>query len=336
MIVLIWILMTSQVAHATNESQAAMLSLLIGPGAKINALGGSFVTLSQSALCAYYNPAGLAGQRSKEVNFSRSKYFYDICYNYVGCSFYWKGLGNVGIGFMFYDMGKQIYTTKYGIEQGTFHSYEAALSFSYGTYVSKKLTLGATLKFLYSHLAEVGVEYGKGEGSSFAVDIGLLYYLSIRGFRFGMALRNVGPKLSYVDVPQAKPLPSHFTIGASWKVFDTEHNDVLIILDLYKPLVRKEESPFIALISAWTDESLKEELRQIDLQCGLEYTFTSLSFPTISLRVGYSYDKDGELRTLSFGGGFEFKIFGIKIVGDISRVLNEISTNDWFSISLRL
>ena len=253
-------------------------------------------------------------------------------YEYFGYSQYLKGWGNVGVAFTFFDMGKQIYTTEYGTEQGTFHSYDAALSFSYGTYMSRRLALGVTLKFVYSHLAETGAghERGKGIGSSVAVDLGLLYHTSVPGLRVGVALRNVGPKISYIDVAQADPLPTHFTVGASWKVLDTEYNDVVLVLDLYKPLVRREGSRLEALLSAWTDEGLREELEQVDLHLGVEYTYSSF----LALRAGYSYDKDGELKTPTFGFGLKYNWIQMDYAYLPARN-TALEDNQRFSVTLR-
>jgi len=330
------VLLGASPSHATNESQAAALFLLIEPGAWVGAMGGSFVTLSQDVLCTYYNPAGLAGQRDRQLTFMHTNWLpalvSDMYYEYFGYSQYLKGWGNVGVAFTFFDMGKQIYTTEYGTEQGTFHSYDAALSFSYGTYMSRRLALGVTLKFVYSHLAETGAghERGKGIGSSVAVDLGLLYHTSVPGLRVGVALRNVGPKISYIDVAQADPLPTHFTVGASWKVLDTEYNDVVLVLDLYKPLVRREGSRLEALLSAWTDEGLREELEQVDLHLGVEYTYSSF----LALRAGYSYDKDGELKTPTFGFGLKYNWIQMDYAYLPARN-TALEDNQRFSVTLR-
>ena len=330
------VLLGASPSHATNESQAAVLALLIEPGAWIGAMGGSFVTLSQDVLCTYYNPAGLAGQRDRQLTFMHTNWLpalvSDMYYEYFGYSQYWKGWGNVGVAFTFFNMGKQVYTTEYGVEQGTFHSYDAALSFSYGTYMSKRLAVGLTLKFIYSHLAEMGAgqERGKGIGSSVAMDLGVLYYTSIPGLKVGAALRNVGPKISYIDVAQADPLPTHITVGASWKVLDTEYNDILVVLDLYKPLVRREGTRLEALFSAWADEEGKEELEQIDVHFGVEYTYSSF----LALRAGYSYDKDGELKTPTFGFGLKYNWIQMDYAYFPARN-TALEDNQRFSITLR-
>ena len=299
-------------------------------------MGGSFVTLSQDVLCTYYNPAGLAGQRDRQLTFMHTNWLPalvpDMYYEYFGYSQYLKGWGNVGAAITLFDMGEQQYTTEYGTEQGTFHSYDAAISFSYGTYMSKRLALGVNLKFIYSHLAPKGAghERGKGEGTSVAMDFGILYYSPVPGLRFGMVLRNVGPKISYIDVAQADPLPTHFTIGASWKVLDTEYNDLTLVLDLYKPLVRREGSRFGALFSAWTDEGLKEEVEQVDLHVGLEYTYGSF----LALRAGYSYDRDGKLETPTFGFGLRYNWIQMDYAYLPARN-TALEDNQRFSVTLR-
>jgi hypothetical protein len=72
---------------------------------------------------------------------------------------------------------------------------------------------------------------------------------------------------------------------------------VTFVLDVYKPLVRREGSPIVALVKGWYDE--KNEFEQIDFHVGGEYVYNNF----MALRAGYSYDKDGDLKTPTFGVG---------------------------------
>ena len=59
---------------ATPESRAAVLFLLIEPGARAIAMGESYVAIADDATASYFNPAALSGQTKKKINFTHSKW----------------------------------------------------------------------------------------------------------------------------------------------------------------------------------------------------------------------------------------------------------------------
>lgn len=326
----------SSSAHATNESQAAVLLLLIEPGARVGAMGESFVTISEDALATYYNPAGLAGQINRQLSFMHTNWLTglgleDLYYEFLAYSQYVKGWGNMGVSLAYFNLGKQIRMDEFGTELGTFHSYDFVLSAGYGANVSERTSVGLSMKFIYSHLAErgAGEEKGEGVGSTFAVDLGVLYHTSIQGLSVGAALRNLGPKISYIDARQADPLPLHFVLGSSYKILDTEYNDVLAVLDVYKPLIRGSGTSLESVVLAWTDEDMKEEFGQADLHLGVEYTYSSF----LALRAGYSYDKDGELKTPTFGFGLRYNWVQIDYA-HLPATDTPLQNNSRFSVTL--
>ena len=329
-----WIAFGSD-AEATNESQAAVIFLLIEPGARVGGMGGSFVTISEDALATYYNPAGLAGQQGRQLTFMHTNWLpalvSDLYYEFFAYSQYVEGWGNIGMNLIYFNQGEQIRTNEFGVEEGTFTSYDAAFSVAYGADVSRNMALGISMKGIYSHLSPLGAgkEKGKGIGKTFGVDLGVLYRPPVQGLKLGAALRNMGPRISYIDARQADPLPLHFVVGSSYKILDTEYNDVLLVLDLYKPLVKSEGSFLEATGSAWTDEDMKDEIEQIDIHAGIEYTYSSF----LSLRAGYSYDKDGDVRTPTFG--FSLKYNWIQMdYAYLSAQNTPLQDNSRFSVTL--
>ncbi|MFH1008627.1 MAG: PorV/PorQ family protein [Candidatus Latescibacterota bacterium] len=322
-------------AEATNESQAAVLMLLIEPGARVGGMGGSFVTISEDALATYYNPAGLAGQENRQLTFMHTNWLAalvsDLYYEYFAYSQYVEGWGNIGLSLTYFNMGEQIRTTEHGDEEGTFTSYDLASSIAYGAHISRNLALGITGKIIYSHLADLGAgqEKGAGTGLGFGADVGVLYQPPVEGMKLGAALRNIGPKISYIDARQADPLPLHFVVGASYQVLETEFSKVLAVLDLYKPLVKAEGTSLESMVSAWADEDAQNELEQIDLHAGIEYTYSSF----LSLRAGYSYDKDGAIKTPTFG--FSLKYDWIQMdYAYLSAQNTPLQDNSRFSVTM--
>lgn len=303
-------------AGATNESQAAVLFLLIEPGAKQAGMGEAYSAIADDASAGYYNPAGLAFQDRSKKNmlFMHTNWLpklaNDMYYEYYGYSQYAEGWGHFAFNLVYFNMGEQIRTNSLSPEiVGKFSSFELMASGSYGATMTDNLSLGLTLKAIYSKLADVGqeAEKGKGIGSSFALDFGAMYKPPIRGLSLSAVAHNLGPKISYIDVSQADPLPLHVVFGAAYIPIDDEFNRLTLALDVYKPLVMRNASPVEALIKGWYDEN--NEFEQIDFKIGSEYVYNNF----MALRAGYSYDKDGELKSPTFGVGIIYERLTVDI-----------------------
>ena len=326
-------LATAQPAQATPESQAAVLLLLIEPGARAIGMGETYVAIADDATASYFNPAALAGQSGKSVNFTHSKWLPeladDMAYEFLAYSQPVEGWGNMGLNIAYLDFGSQQRTGEGGEDLGSFDSFDVAISGAYGTQISNNMSAGIGLKYIRSSLSPdfgAGQERGKGVGSSFATDLGLMWDIS-PVVTFGAALRNLGPKIAYIDASQADPLPQHIVAGLAFKALDTEFNDVLLSCDVYKPLIA--DGSFASnLVTAWADESLSDEFSEMDLHVGGEYKYglsarQDESF--LAMRGGYSLDTDGDLRLLTVGVGLKYNMFQVDVaylIGDETPVNN--------------
>ena len=179
-----------------------------------------------------------------------------------------------------------------------------------------------------------GIERGKGVGNSFAADLGFLWAVTPT-VNFGAALRNLGPKIAYIDASQADPLPQHIVLGIAYDLMDTQYHDVLFSFDLYKPLIA--DGSFASnLLKAWTDEGLSNEFKEMDLHFGGEYKYglsARQDEAFFALRAGYSWDSDGELKTPTFGVGLKYNRFQI----DVAYITGEDTPqqdNTRFSLNL--
>ena len=303
-------------AWATPESRSAPLLLLIEPGSRAIAMGESYVAVADDATASYFNPAALVGQSKKKLHFSHTawlpKLADDLSYEFLAYSMPVEGWGNFGFNVTFFNLGEQTRTGERGDVLGEFRSYDMALSGAYGAQIGTNMSAGIGLKFIYSHLANkgAGIEQGDGTGSSFAADLGFLWKPA-SGLSFGAALRNLGPKIAYIDAAQADPLPQHIVVGVAYEVMDTQYNDLLLSFDLYKPLIA--DGSFVSnLATAWADEGLSNEFKEMDLHVGGEYKYGLSAREDeafIALRAGLSYDSDGEASTNTFGVGLKYNRF---------------------------
>ena len=328
-------------ASATTESQAAVLLLLIEPSARAIAMGETYVAIADDATASYFNPAALSGQTNKSLNFTHSKWLpelaTDMSYEFVAYSQPVEGWGNIGLNIALLDLGQQEQRSEAGDDLGTFSSYDVAISAAYGTDIADNISAGIGLKYIRSSLAPgIGTaeERGEGVGSSFAADLGYLWHISPT-MTFGAALRNMGPKIAYIDASQADPLPQHIVAGFAYKALDSEYNDVLLSVDLYKPLIA--DGSFAAnLVKAWADESMSQEFEEMDIHIGGEYKYglsarQDESF--LAMRGGRSMDRDGELNLWTVGVGLKYNMFQV----DVAYIIGEDTAhnnNTRFSLNL--
>jgi len=216
----------------------------------------------------------------------------DLYYEYLSYVQHMEGWGTVGANLTFLSLGKNVRTDASGAIKGEFDSYELAFAFSYGTKLNPSLSTGLSAKIIYSHLSDqgAGMERGKGSGSSFALDMGLLYH--IKRFTLGTALTNLGPNIAYIDLNQSDPLPRNLAVGFAFRIVDTPFNRLTATFEVNKELVG-------------LNDPMSEEIKEAIENMGIEYWYGTY----VALRVGYIYDKYGDIKTATFGAGLQYHRF---------------------------
>jgi long-subunit fatty acid transport protein len=295
-------------AYATPESKAAASFLLFEPSARSAALGKAYVAIADDANATYYNPAALVYNSRKDMSFTMYKPIpalaSDVFFAYGTYAQPVGGIGNLGFSMSYVSLGKQFRTGAQGEDLGQFQSFDVALVVSYGMKITRKMSSGLTLKFIHEHLSDKGAgqELGKGTGTSFAGDFGIMYRMAER-MTLALALRNVGPNMTFIDDRQSDPLPQHVVLGFAYKAYKKGAHSVLLTTDVYKPLVG---DGFFSFFSAWKDESAKAQWDAVDFRLGTEYQLSLTDASYVALRGGYSYDKDGKIKTPTFGMGLKY------------------------------
>jgi hypothetical protein len=316
------------------QGESAVPFLLIAPGARAGGMGEAGVAYANDATAIYWNPAGLAFQYEdpevdarREISLMHSKWlpqfnFSDLWYDYMAGRFYMDDLGMFGASITYMNLGENVQTDDQGNTLGTFDSFEYAITGSYATKLKQNLSIGVNLKFIQSNLTpsdlQVGAETTDGTGTSFAIDLGVLWipaydFLHNR-LSFGANLANVGPKVTYNDKAQADPLPTNLRVGLAYKILDSEFNRLTAVYDMNRMLVYREgessDNVFkAAFYSAWFKGSLSERIRRFTHALGLEYWYGNL----IALRAGYFYEDEdyGARKFATFGGGIAYSIFAV-------------------------
>lgn len=314
------LLLPAAAALAQGPGSSGVLFLLIAPGARAAGMGESFVSIADDATATYWNPAGMAFQDKTQIALMHSNWLpqlaSDLYYDYATIVRPMGNIGTAGLSLTFINLGNQIITDETGPEpKGEFSSYELALAGSYAAKLGANSSAGVTLKFIYSNLAPqgAGAEQGDGRATAFAVDLGYLHKnLLFDRFNLGVNLTNLGPKISYIDAAQADPLPTNLRLGFSYHLIKQEFNSLTIATEFDRLLVAPNpeggsDPVFKALVTAWTDEPLKDELKHIIYNVGAEYWYNNF----VALRTGYHYDKVGRVKYISFGAGLKYSSLGL-------------------------
>jgi hypothetical protein len=306
---------SGSVSQAFAASSAAVLPLLISPGARASGMGEAFVAVSDDATATFWNTGGLAFQTGSEITFMHAKWLpqlvSDMSLEFLAYKHHIESLGGTLAGNVtFFNYGVQEGRDEFNNPTGTFHSWDLAVALCYGTKLSSNLGMGVAMRYIRSNLSDrgAGAEKGAGVGSAFAVDLGILYRVAfLKGLSLGMNLSNMGPKITYIDAAQADPLPTNLKIGLAYQVLDNEFNRLQISVDTNKLMVVRNQDgtsdPFYkALATAWSDGSVREQANRLISSCGAEYCYNNM----IYLRTGYYYDYEGKVKYPSFGAGLQY------------------------------
>lgn len=184
--------------------------LKLGVGARAAGLGFSAFTLSDDASALFWNPAALAHAPSASLTLNYNHLYADMKHSFIGLALPSDGGGTFGAGLIYYTSGSMTRTEAVPSEglpftkTGTFANHDGALLLGYGTSVYENIHAGATIKGIFESTAQ---ETAFGA----AVDLGM--YATFRMAEFGLAVRNLGPKMKYKN--SSAPLPIQYLLGTT-------------------------------------------------------------------------------------------------------------------------
>jgi len=228
---------------ALAQSEAGAVWLLINPGARPSGMGEAGVGIADDAYASYWNPAGLGFLRGREAALTHANWLpnlaSDIYFEFLGYRQYVKDVGTLGGNIVLVNLGEQTRTNEYGINLGTFNSFMLAVTGSYGTALTRRSSLGVSVKMVHQHLTDqgAGAEIGKGYSTNFCFDVGYLKHQFLtKNLTLGATIANIGPKIAFIDVSQADPMPTNLKCGLAYTI-DGEYNKLTIAYDVNKLLV---------------------------------------------------------------------------------------------------
>lgn len=313
-----------QLGRAQTTSTAVPF-LLIAPDARASGMGDVGTATADDAGAIYWNPSGLAFQTGKEVTLTHSQWLpqfnqSDLFYDYA--NFVWndeeKFGGTIGASIVFLNLGEFFYTTETSPTPiTTFHSFEYAVTLAYATKLSPDWSFGGNLRYIQSTLSTLHVanEQSGGIGRSVAFDLSAMWKPDslypdgiANALQVGAAITDIGPKVRYVDQLQADPLPTELRVGAAYKLYKDEYNELTVASDLAKLLVKRDSNGFSdnlpkSFITSWDANTGKTLM----WSSGVEYWYDQI----MALRAGYYTEGPlvGSRRYMTFGAGLRYDVY---------------------------
>ena len=306
-------------SHATtNVGTAGAQFLKIGPGARVDSLGGAFSAIANDVTTIYWNPAGLSQLERLSFSDTHTIWLADVRYNYLAFAIPVEHVGTLGASVTFLNVPDTEITTL-AQPDGTglwYSAWDTAVSLAYARELyheesGARLSIGINTKYIHQQIH-------RESANGVAIDVGTLYHTGWRSLRIGMSFSNFGPEMRfsgpdlktgaeeagderYADYhpypdttnPSRKaeletieyPLPTNFRIGIAYDLIDNEMNLLTIALDGNHPNDNSERLNF-----------------------GLEYWYRKMAAirAGYKLRLGPDRLDDEEGITLGFGTHLKF------------------------------
>ena len=268
-------------AYAGSPGSSGAAFLKFTPSPRATGMGESYVSLTEDAYAAYWNPAGLASVERPEVSATYNASFEDVTHQYVSFAYPLRYGSTLDLNLTRLSMEPFQGYDAVGSKTQDVEGSDLAIGAAYGRTIMKDeisrpvLNLGVNLKSISETL-------DSASANTVAADIGAVYYrrpakywmraLPAQEMRLAFTVRNIGPGLKFDSV--SSPLPLSATLGGSWLSHPYGNSTLAVSLDN----------------TIANDDKYTANL-------GAEYT----AFQLLSFRAGY---RTGQ----SIGSGFRFGV----------------------------
>jgi Type IX secretion system protein PorV len=344
----------NQFLSEINTITTAVPFLMITPDSRAGGMGEVGVATTPDVNSIHWNAAKLAfAQKKMGLGISYTPWLRalvpDINLAYV--SFYAKPDKNQAFGasMRYFSMGNITFTDIVGNVIGQFKPNEFAFDFAYSRKLSKYFSASMAARIIRSNLTN-GINVSGQDtkpGTAFAVDLSGYYHnddIKVSGKKStlmaGMAITNIGNKISYSTSVNRDFIPINLRLGAGMLINADDFNQIAFSVEINKLLV--PTPPIYALdsngspipipggggyqILAGKDPNrsvpagmfgsfndapggFREEMREYNLSVGMEYWYDK----QFAIRTGYFYEHPtkGNRQYISLGAGIHYNVFGL-------------------------
>jgi hypothetical protein len=329
----------------TNTVVTAVPFLRIVSDARSGAMGDVGLAISADANAMHFNASKLVlAEEEMSISATYTPWLRALGLNDVYLAYltgYKKidKLQAIGFGLRYFSLGSIQFTDVNGELLNTGQPNEFEIAMAYSRKLSDKLTAGLTGKVIYSNLA-AGQQLDGGEiiepGFAGAADISFTYQTEIAmdgvdnsELTVGLAMTNIGSKITYTRSVDRDFIPANFGLGAAWTLDFNEYNRLTFALDFNKLMVPtpcqgldcdqdgdgrpdwKDQAPIRAIFSSWNDapEGFSEEFKEITYSAGVEYWYDK----QFAVRMGYynEHIQKGGRKFFTMGMGLKYNVFGL-------------------------
>ncbi|MBK8877170.1 MAG: type IX secretion system outer membrane channel protein PorV [Haliscomenobacter sp.] len=327
----------------TNTVVSAVPFLRIVSDARSGAMGDAGIAISPDGNAMHFNPSKLVfaddqiGVSATYTPWLRALGLNDVYLAYLTGFYKIDEFQTVGMGLRYFSLGSIQFTDPNGQPLNTGRPNEFEIAAAYARKLADNFSAAVSAKFIYSNLAAGQIVNGETiePGIAGAADFSLTYKAPIQTrqgdseLTLGLALTNIGSKITYTNNKFRDFLPANFGLGAAWTLNFDEFNKITFTSDVNKLLVPtpcqgldcdqngdgnpdfKDESPIGAILSSWGDapEGFGEELRELMYSVGAEYWYSD----QFAVRAGYfnEHRQKGNRKFFSVGLGLKYNIFGL-------------------------
>jgi hypothetical protein len=327
----------------TNTVVSAVPFLRIVADARSGAMGDAGIAISSDPNAMHFNASKLAfaeekmGMSATYTPWLRSLGLNDVYLAYL--TGYRKLDDNqaLGMGLRFFSLGSIQFTDANGQALQTGRPNELEFSMAYSRKFTEKFSGALTTKFIYSNLAAGQVVGGDiiEAGVAFAGDLSMTYQTPIETKKgdnqltLGLALTNIGSKITYSASTDRDFLPANFGLGGAYTMNLDQYNTITFTADINKLMVPtpcqgpdcdldgdgkadyRSYSPIRGIFSSFGDapEGFSEELKEFTYSVGMEYWYVK----QFAIRAGYfsEHVQKGARKYLTAGLGLKYNVFGL-------------------------
>lgn len=301
------VLVGSSTALAGNPQRAGSAGadqLLLNPWVRSSGMAGANMARVEGLEGMFLNVAGIAHTRKTEIMFANTSWFADININSFGFTQKVGETGVLGFGVMSTDVGEiQVTTTDNPDgDLGTYSPNLTNIGLSYAKKFTETIYGGVTVRIVSESIPDLNA-------TGVAFDAGIQYVTGAnKEIRFGIALKNVGPPMSFggdgLTIRLAEPngdyqtaveqrsqafeLPALLKIGGAYDFLFTDASSKLTVAGNFT------SNSFIGDQYALGLEYGMKGL--LYLRAGYEYTVetvTALSGPTGGVSVDFPLGSNG-------------------------------------------
>jgi len=326
---------TGETDGRVNTVYTSIPFLRINPDARTGGMGDVGLAISPDPAAIYWNASKLAfteNQLGLSLTYTPwlRELVDDIYIAHLSSYYKLDDLQTIAASIRYFSLGLIQFTDINAEPVGEFNPRELAVDVAYARKLGDKVSLGLTLKYIYSNLAAGQSANGDIITAANAVAGDLSFYYTNdmefggrdANLSFGAALTNVGNKVSYTDTDKKDFIPINLGIGSAFTMYFDDYNKLTFAFDVNKLMVPtpdpedtegtfRDKAVISGMLGSFGDApgGFSEEIKELMYSFGLEYWYNN----QFSVRLGHynEHKLKGNRKYLTVGLGLKYNVFGL-------------------------